>query len=116
MTVLSCSLSQRLSFDPPKVHFYLVFFRDESGCWGGDYTPKEAKQNAVDNWASTLDTPPDKDAKENWLCDTVIVRMTAPLTDFLAYVWPRIEAYETARAPWNAKNHPPTPYLDRREW
>lgn len=113
---MSLSLSQSFSFDPPRVHFYLLFFRDESGCWGGGYTPKEAKQNGVDNWASTQDTPPSKDARENWLRDTVLVKMTAPLADFLAYVWPQITDHESARAPWNARNHPPTPYLEKREW
>lgn len=109
-------LSQSFSFDPPKVHFYLVFFRDESGCWGADYTSKAAKQNAVDNWVSTQDTSPTKDARESWLDNTVLVKMTAPLEDFLAYVWPRIEDYQQARAPWNAKNCPPNPYLEKRQW
>ena len=97
------------SWEPPKVHFYLVFFKDNSGVWGGDYTPGAAKQNAVDNWASMQDDPPSKEAREGWLRDTVIVKMTAPLSDFLAYVWPVFTDYESARAPWNSKNHPPHP-------
>lgn len=104
------------SWEPPKVHFYLVFFRDSSGVWGGDYTPSAAKQNAVDNWASMQDDLPSKDAREGWLRNTVLVKMTAPLDDFLAYVWPRINDYESARAPWNSKNHPPTPYEEKRQW
>ena len=102
-----------IMFEPPRVHFYLVFFRDESGCWGGDYTPSDAKRNAVDNWASMQDEPPSKDAREDWLGGAFVVKMTAPLVDWLEFVWPRIEAHELARAPWNPKNAPPNP-MERR--
>lgn len=60
-------LAQTFQFEPPAVHFYLVFFRDDTGVWGGGYTKREAQRNAVDEWASLQQEEPSKDARENWL-------------------------------------------------
>lgn len=98
--MIGLRLAQTFHFEAPAVHFHLVFFRDDTGVWGGGYTKREAQRNAVDEWAGLQEEEPSKDARENWLGGTVAVRITCPIQDFLDHVWPKIEGSSQARAPW----------------